>query len=196
MDDYLADLPGEAADYLQRVHKGAERMGQLVDDLLAFARLGRAPVKRVRIDPTTTVRQVIDELMDDRKDREVEIVLDPLPPCDADAALLKQVYVNLVSNALKFTRDKNDARIEIGAQASGADTPVYFVKDNGAGFDMQYANKLFGVFQRLHRNDEFEGTGVGLAIVQRVITRHGGRIWAESAPQKGARFFFTIGGLG
>ena len=192
LDDYIGELSPEAAGYLRRVAGGADRMGQLIDDLLEFARLGRASLTRRRMDPTPLARQVVAELTEGRTDLPA-IALASLPECDADAALLKQVYVNLVSNALKFTRHRHDARIEIGATTAADGAVVYHVKDNGAGFDMKYASKLFGVFQRLHRAEDYEGTGVGLAIVQRVIARHGGRVWAEAALDQGARFYFTIG---
>jgi light-regulated signal transduction histidine kinase (bacteriophytochrome) len=132
----------------------------------------------------------------ERQDRNLEITVNNLPNCEADPSLLKQVYVNLISNALKYTRDRNPACIEVGYQNGDhqRDECTYYVKDNGAGFDMKYSNKLFGVFQRLHRAEEYEGTGVGLAIVQRIVTRHGGRIWADAETNKGATFFFTLGG--
>ena len=134
---------------------------------------------------------VVRELEPERADRQVEIVLGELPACEADRSLLKQVYVNLLSNAIKFTRKRASARIEVGCYLQGNE-PVYFVKDNGVGFEMQYMGKLFGVFQRLHRADEYEGTGVGLANVQRIINRHGGRVWAESQVDQGAAFYFTL----
>jgi light-regulated signal transduction histidine kinase (bacteriophytochrome) len=137
------------------------------------------------------VQQVLDELQGEREGRQVEIRVDPLPDCLGDASLLKQVFVNLLTNALKFTRKREQALIEISAHEEGGEL-VGFVRDNGAGFDMQFADKLFGVFQRLHSNDQFEGTGVGLSIVQRIIHRHGGRIWAEAAVDKGATFHFTL----
>jgi light-regulated signal transduction histidine kinase (bacteriophytochrome) len=168
-------------------------MGCLVDDLLAFARLGRASVRRTHIDPAEIARRVLVDLQPEYAGRAVRIAVAELPPCDADPALLKQVYVNLLSNALKFTRSRADATIEVGSRTGDNNTTVYFVKDNGVGFDMQYAGKLFGVFQRLHRAEDYEGTGVGLAIVERIVSRHGGRVWAESSPDRGACFFFTIG---
>jgi light-regulated signal transduction histidine kinase (bacteriophytochrome) len=134
---------------------------------------------------------VIEDLAPERRDRRVEITHDDLPPCQADPGLLRQVLVNMLSNAQKFTRERETAHIHIGCQ-QGEQT-VYYVRDNGVGFDMQYADKLFGVFERLHHGTTYEGTGVGLAIVQRIIQRHGGRIWAESAPDEGATFFFALG---
>jgi signal transduction histidine kinase len=192
IDEHQAALPNDAAAYLRRVADGAQQMGRLIDDLLAFARLGRASVRRASTEPDLIVRSVLEDLRGDYAERDVQISVASLPPCEADPALLKQVYINLVSNALKFTRGRAAAQIRIGCESNGSG-PVYFVKDNGVGFDMQYADKLFGVFQRLHRAEEYEGTGVGLAIVARVITRHGGRVWAESTPDLGASFFFTIG---
>ena len=130
----------------------------------------------------------------DLERRPVEVVLDDLPACQADPTLLRQVYANLISNALKYSRGREPTRIEVGAAAdpNGTSDPAYFVRDNGVGFDMTYAHKLFGVFQRLHRAEDYEGTGVGLAIVQRVVHRHGGRVWAEAAVEKGATFWFTL----
>jgi light-regulated signal transduction histidine kinase (bacteriophytochrome) len=139
------------------------------------------------------VRDVIEDLGPQRQGRQIEIRTDDLPPCQGDPALLKQVWVNLLSNAHKYTRKCERAVLEIGC-AREKNEDVYYVRDNGTGFDMQYAHKLFGVFQRLHRAEDYEGTGVGLAIVQRVIQRHGGRIWAEGAVERGATFYFTVGG--
>jgi light-regulated signal transduction histidine kinase (bacteriophytochrome) len=169
-------------------------MGQLIDDLLTFSRVSRQDPEMQPVMLENLVRQVLETLRSDQEGREIEISIGDLPPCQADPALLKQVLVNLLSNALKFTRKSEAARIEIGSTTSNGEN-VYFVKDNGAGFDMQYAKKLFGVFQRLHRADEFEGTGVGLAIVQRVIHRHGGKIWAEAEVDHGATFYFTLPAL-
>jgi signal transduction histidine kinase len=192
LDEHEKDLPPAAARHLRRVSDGARQMGLLVDDLLAFARLGSAPVRRVAVDPGSIVREVLDDLRGDYADRDVKISVATLAPCRGDPALLKQVYANLLSNALKFSRSKTPALIDIGCRPSAGGTE-YFVKDNGVGFDMRYAGKLFGVFQRLHRAEEYEGTGVGLAIVHRVVTRHDGRVWAEAAPDRGACFFFTLG---
>ena len=168
-------------------------MGRLVDDLLAFSRLGRQPLATQRVAPTALVREVLADLHPDQEGRRVDVALDDLPPCQADPALLKQVFVNLLANALKFTAGRDVARIAVGwCEQNGR--PVYFVSDNGVGFDMRYAHKLFGVFQRLHRAEDYDGTGVGLAIVQRIIHRHGGRIWAEAESDRGATFFFTLKG--
>jgi len=192
MEDYGAQLPPDGLDALQRIQGNAQKMGTLIDDLLAFSRLGRQPLTRQTVIPAELVRQVLDDLRAERQGREVEIVVGDLPPFQGDSALFKQVYTNLLANALKFTRKRNPARIEVGSHLVHGEQ-VYFVKDNGAGFDMRYVNKLFGVFQRLHDAKEYEGTGVGLAIVQRVILRHGGRLWAEGEVEKGALFSFTAG---
>lgn len=192
MEERGPELSSEARHYLGRVRENAQRMGLLIDDLLDFSRLNRQLLKREPVDPGKMARQVLQDLRSEQDSRRVEISIGELPLCQADAALLKQVFVNLLSNALKFTRGREVAKIEIGAQQEGQ--PVYFVKDNGAGFDMRYADKLFGVFQRLHRAEQFEGTGVGLAIVERIVHRHGGRVWAEAELNQGAAFYFTLGG--
>ena len=162
-----------------------------MDDLLAFSHLSRQSVNRRRVDSSKLVRETLEELKPQWEGRRIELRLGELPPCQADPVLLKQVWVNLLSNAIKYSRGREPAIIEIGCLPEPGAT-VYFVRDNGAGFDMQYANKLFGVFQRLHRADQFEGTGVGLAIVQRIVQRHGGRVWAEAQLNQGAAFYFTI----
>lgn len=193
-EEYEPDLPPEAQQYLHRVQENAQQMGRLIDDLLAFSRLGRQSLNRQPVVPADLVRTVLAELQDELADRQVELVIGALPVCQGDHALLKQVFVNLLTNALKFTRQRKKARIEVGCLENAAEgAPVYYVKDNGVGFDMQYVHKLFGVFQRLHRAEEYEGTGVGLATVQRIILRHGGRIWAEANPGRGATFYFTLG---
>ncbi len=186
-EEHASQLSDEAQRYLRRVVDNAEKMGNLVDDLLEFSRLGRQTMNTQTAAPDKIARQVWGELAAEREGRAVEFTLGDLPPCRADPALLKQVIFNLLANAIKFTRGREPAEIEFGCREENGET-VYFVRDNGAGFDMQYAGKLFGVFQRLHRTSEFEGTGVGLAIVQ----RHGGRIWAESEVGKGAIFYFSI----
>jgi|GEM_PF-2552958 len=191
LTDYAPQLVPRAQHYLQRVQHNAQHMGQLIDDLLAFSRLSRQPLRTRQVAPADLVRQVLESLRDEQNGRQVAITVGELPHCQADSALLTQVFVNLLANALKFTRQRDVAHIEIGCRQANGEQ-VYFVKDDGTGFDMQYANKLFGVFQRLHRVEEYEGTGVGLAIVQRIIHRHGGRVWAEAAINAGATFFFTL----
>lgn len=194
-EDHGARLDTEGKRLLGVVHDSAQRMGQLIEDLLQFARLGRQPLRTRRVELDELVNQTIAELVAAREDRRIDFDVKPLGPVEGDPTLLKQALVNLISNAMKFTRNKDPAVIEVGREA---ETPaqesghVYYVKDNGAGFDMTYYDRLFGVFQRLHRQEDYEGTGVGLAIVQRVITRHGGRIWANSEPGAGATFYFTL----
>jgi two-component system sensor kinase len=166
-------------------------MGQLIDDLLTFSRIGRQPISPIRFDMNDLARSVVDETRRQHQGREFEVAIDSLPPAVGERALLKQVLANYVQNAAKFTRKRASARIEIGHSAANGEN-IYFVRDNGVGFDMRYVDKLFGVFQRLHSADEFEGTGVGLAIVQRIIQRHGGRVWAEAAVNDGATFYFTL----
>ena len=191
LDTYAAELPAEAQEYLEDIRTGGEQMGQLIDDLLAFSRLGRQAMKSQPVDTTRLVRNVLEDLAPQREGRPFEIKIGELPVCAGDPALLKQVWFNLISNAIKYTRGRTPAVIEIGCRRE-AKEDIYFVRDNGAGFDMRYVHKLFGVFQRLHRADEFEGTGVGLAIVQRIIHRHGGRVWAEAEASRGAFFQFTL----
>jgi light-regulated signal transduction histidine kinase (bacteriophytochrome) len=193
LEDYAPQLPDEAQHYLNIVDNSAQQMGQLIDDLLTFSRLGRGELTKQLVPPADLVRQVIEELHAERVGRQVEIKLGDLPPCFGERTMLKQIFVNLLGNALKYSRQRDVAQIEVGCQEDAGEQ-VYFVKDNGAGFDMQYAHKLFGVFQRLHRAEEYEGTGVGLAIVQRIVHRHGGRVWAEAAVDQGATFYFTLGG--
>lgn len=189
---YAALLPPEGRHQLQRIHENATKMGDLIDGLLTFSRLSRQPLNKREVSPAELTRRALEELHADRAGREVRITTaDDLPVCHADPTLLQQVFVNLLSNALKYTRGRDPAVIDIGWRREGG-ACVYTVRDNGAGFEMQYAGKLFGVFQRLHRPDEFEGTGVGLAIAQRIILRHGGRIWAQAEPDRGATFHFTV----
>jgi len=191
MEDHAPALPADVVRLLGIVRNNTQQMGRLIDDLLAFSRLSRQPINRQMVNTVDLVQQVMEILRTDLENRKVEIEIGELPICQGDPILLKQVWVNLLSNACKFTREREAARIQIGCLQENGEQ-VYFVKDNGVGFDMQYANKLFGVFQRLHRSDQFEGTGVGLAIVQRIIHRHEGRIWVEAEPNVGATFFFTV----
>ena len=182
-------LEADSRDMLKRIARGAVRMGELIDDLLTFSRVGRSGLNRMQVDLEAMARTVVEELHQMNPQARVEIKTLPAPM--ADPALLRQVMLNLIGNAFKFTSRRADARIEVGVLEEVA-PPVYFVRDNGAGFDPGHAGKLFGVFQRLHQESEYPGTGVGLAIVKRIIERHGGRIWAEAAPGKGATFYFTL----
>jgi PAS domain S-box-containing protein len=191
LEDFAAQLPADAQAYLHDVRANTQHMGRLVDDLLAFSRLIRQPIKKQATDSAALVRQCLEELRAARQGRVVDIRVGELPNCQADPSLLKQVWLNLLGNALKYTSKRAAALIDIGCRrADGVD--VFYVKDNGVGFDMRYASKLFGVFQRLHRAEDYEGTGVGLAIVQRIIGRHGGQVWAEAQPNQGAVFSFTL----
>ena len=187
-EDYAAHLDDEGRRLLKVVRDNAGRMGRLIDDLLDFSRLGRQPMARHAVDMGALVREVVDEV---RGTQAAAVELGELPGASGDRALLKQVWLNLVFNAFKYSAKQSAPRIDIGGRVEGADNH-YWVRDNGVGFDMRYADKLFGVFQRLHRAEDFPGTGVGLAIVQRVITRHRGRVWAESAPGAGACFHFSL----
>jgi light-regulated signal transduction histidine kinase (bacteriophytochrome) len=189
--DYGPQLPEPAQRLLNIVYTSAQRMGHLIEDLLNFSRLSRQPLSKRPVNLDSLVRQVLDDLQKEQEGRQVEISIGQLPECVGDPALLKQVVVNLLSNALKFSRQREPAQIEVGCRDEGIEQ-VYFVRDNGAGFDMDYAGKLFGVFQRLHRAEEFEGTGIGLSIVQRIVHRHGGRTWAEGKVGAGATFFFSL----
>ena len=193
MEDYAASLPAEVQRHLGTIRDGTVKMEQLIEALLTFSRLSRQPLTKRRVSLANLIRQVLDELKPEQEDRRVNIYIADLPDCEADPLLLKQVFINLLGNALKYSQQREIATIEVGVQ-NGSGPCVYYVKDNGVGFDMEYANKLFGVFQRLHSANEFEGTGVGLAIVQRIISRHGGRIWAESSVDQGATFYFTLTG--
>lgn len=194
VEDNAALLPPKAQDHLRTVGDNAEQMGRLIDGLLSFARLSRQAVNKVPVNSGLLVREVLDSLRSESDGREVEIQVGELPQALADPTLLRQVFFNLLSNALKFTRIREVASIEVGCLQHEAET-IFFVKDNGAGFDAAYAHRLFGVFQRLHSDEEFEGTGVGLAIAQRIVQRHGGRVWAEGTPNAGATFYFSLGRL-
>jgi PAS domain S-box-containing protein len=191
MKQFAAEIPPAAHPYLERICNAGKQMGLLIDDLLAFSRLSRQPLQRQQVDTADLVRNVLHDLPAQHESRRIEIQTATLPHCWADPALLRQVWVNLISNAIKYTHRRESTLIEIGC-VHEADEDVYFVRDNGAGFDMQYAHKLFGVFQRLHLPEEFEGTGVGLAIVQRIVNRHGGRVWAQAEEDRGATFRFTL----
>jgi PAS domain S-box-containing protein len=192
LEDYAGELPPEGRKYLEAIRQGALRMGQLIDDLLAFSRLGRQPLKRRTVD----VRRIVDECVTGLRAAngdKARVKLGELDPCEADAGLTEQIFANLLGNAFKYSRKREVPEIEVASMRDESGNVVYFVRDNGTGFDMKYASKLFQVFQRLHHTAEFEGTGVGLAIVHRIVTRHGGRVWFDSAPDRGATFFFTLG---
>ena len=193
-ESHAGGLDAEGRRLLGVVRASSQLMGRLIDALLDFARLGRQPLRTRPVELDELVSQTIGELRSGLGGRTIDFVIGKLGTAVADPALLKQVLANLLGNAVKFTRDKNPAVVEVGCRrdAETGDANVYYVKDNGAGFDMRYSEKLFGVFQRLNRAEEYEGTGVGLSIVQRVITRHGGRVWADSRPGEGATFYFTL----
>jgi light-regulated signal transduction histidine kinase (bacteriophytochrome) len=185
-------LDEQARHYIENISGAARKMGQLVDDLLSFSRMGRHAVTARQVDIGGLVRDILPELELETAGRTVDWRIGDLPEVSGDAAMLRVVLMNLMSNAIKFTQPREKARIEIGSLPGRDAETVIYVRDNGVGFDMAYADKLFGVFQRLHRADEFEGTGIGLASVRRIIARHGGRTWAEGKPDQGATFYFTL----
>jgi PAS domain S-box-containing protein len=193
LNQYGSLLSEQPRRYLQRVRDNTVQMGHLVDDLLRFSRLGRQPLVKQLVPTDTIVTQAVREARQQFPDRSVNVIVGDLPPVWGDAALLKQVFTNLIDNAFKYTQGCDDAVVEIGCRKMG-DEQVFVIRDNGVGFDMQYAGKLFEVFQRLHRAEDFAGTGVGLAIVQRIVQRHGGRVWAEAAVDHGATFYFSTEG--
>lgn len=186
--------PARALQHLQRVRDSAQQMGTLIDDLLALSRFSRQPLTTQNVAAGSLVQECLQTLSSEYDSARTCITIGEIPPCEGDPHLLKQVWINLISNALKYSSKRDAARVEIGSLQQ-ADETVYFVRDNGAGFDMRYADKLFGAFQRLHGAREFPGNGVGLAIVQRIVNRHGGRVWAEAALNQGAAFFFTLGAI-
>lgn len=210
-EDFGASVPPEARRHIEAISAQASRMSELIEDMLRLSRLGREPLQKRSVDMRSLVQEVVDELRAAEGARTLEIRIGELPAVQADPSLLRQVWVNLVANALKFTRRRESALIEIGgaerAGPGGARTgmgpgngpdpgwvehKLYSIRDNGAGFDPSGAERLFGIFQRLHAAKDFEGTGVGLSIARRIIERHGGSIWAESAPDRGAAFHFTL----
>jgi light-regulated signal transduction histidine kinase (bacteriophytochrome) len=191
LEQYGPQMNEDALHCLQMIRDNAVQMGRLIDDLLAFSRLSQQPLRKEYLDQDVLVRGVVKALLAEAKDRKVSFDIEELPAEEADPRLLKQVWVNLIGNALKYTRKREEALIRIHCEMRNG-VPVYSIADNGVGFDMRYAHKLFGVFQRLHRAEDYDGTGVGLAVVQRIIHRHGGRIWAEAEPNKGATFHFTL----
>ena len=190
-EEFSEELSVEARHYLGRIRMAAKQMSNLVDDLLQLARFGRQSVKYEAVNLNRMIDETIAACAAEEEERQITWQIAELPVVEADPGLMRQVFANLISNALKFTKNKNPAVIEIGCQRSEREV-VLFVKDNGAGFDPKYSDKLFGVFQRLHRQDEFEGTGIGLAIVARIVHRHGGRVWAEGQPDRGATIYFSL----
>ncbi|MGC2425281.1 MAG: ATP-binding protein, partial [Nitrospirota bacterium] len=186
------NLDDKGKRYLTTISKAASQMGNLVDDLLTFSRMGRTEIQKHSIDLENIVYGVIDEMRYELRERDIEWKVGKLAPVYGDPSMLRLVMVNLISNAVKFTRTRDKAVIEIGSYTEAGGEDVVYIKDNGIGFDMRYVDKLFGVFQRLHSIEEFEGTGIGLANVRRIISRHGGRTWAEGASGKGAAFYFSL----
>ena len=191
-EKYQDNMSEDARHYLDMIRESAIDMGHLIDDLLAFSRLGRQEVSNDKISMYELTQSAIYFVKQNGEKRDIDITIEPLPDTNGDWNLLKQAMINLISNACKYTRKVENPMIIIGAKA-GSYPIVYYVKDNGVGFNMDYAKKLFGVFQRLHSVEEYEGTGVGLAIVKRIITKHGGSVWAESKEGEGATFYFTLG---
>jgi hypothetical protein len=191
IEDFSHQMPPEALRQLNRIAAGARQMARMIEDLLRFSRLGRQSLSRRPVSVTDLVHEVLTELTKENGERLVEVRVGDLPDCVGDPALLRHVFVNLLSNAFKFTCKREKSLIEVGCRKENGEQ-IYFVRDNGVGFDMQHTQKLFGVFQRLHGSGEFEGTGIGLSIVQRIVQRHGGRIWAEAAVDQGATFYFIL----
>jgi light-regulated signal transduction histidine kinase (bacteriophytochrome) len=194
LDEHSAALPKDTQRLLGQVHQGAQRMHTLIRDLLSFSRSAREPMENRQVNLQALANGVWDELRSSAPATTVQISIGALPEIIGDIALLRQVFVNLLSNAVKYSQHRSEPKIEVGA-AEDPQNPrnfLIFVRDNGAGFDMRHVDRLFGVFQRLHEPSEFEGTGVGLSIVRRIVTRHGGRVWAEGRPDEGATFYFTL----
>ena len=187
-----AVLDEKSRRYVTMLLESAKKMGDLIDDLLAFSRIGRAEARNRLVSLDQLAAEAVDEVRREAPDRNIAWKIGALPSLHGDRSMLRLALVNLISNAVKFTRTRAQAEIEIGCTDAGPDEFVVFVRDNGVGFDMKYANKLFGVFQRLHRADAFEGTGIGLATVQRIVARHGGRVWAEGVEERGATFYLSI----
>ncbi len=189
--DYAGSLDAEGRRLLEMIHANSTQMDRLIESLLDFSRMGRAELRRGEVEMSGLAREVARQMDSFNGDRSIEFRVGDMPPAEGDAALLRQVFVNLVSNSVKFTREKDPAVVEIGGHSHDGER-VYFVSDNGVGFDQGHAEKMFGVFQRLHSPEEYEGSGVGLALVRKIVHRHGGRVWAEGAPGRGATVYFTI----
>lgn len=189
-EEFEKDMPPEIIAHIERIQSNTRQMGQLIDELLAFTHLGRQPVRKINLDMAALTHAVIGELMKNEP-RKIDFTVNNLPDAHGDMILIRQALTNMLSNAIKFTCKTDHPQVEIGSMQQNGET-IYFIRDNGAGFEMAYIGKLFGVFERLHRQDEFEGIGVGLAIVKRIFEKHGGRIWAEGKVNQGATFFFTL----
>jgi signal transduction histidine kinase len=191
LTEHSATLNDEGKRLLQNVNAGAAHMDRLITDLLRLSQLNRQALHRTPVRFTELVQRVIDGMSNERAGRDIEFVIADFPTWQVDQGLMQQVFVNLLSNAIKFTRERPHARIEVGYRMDGT-TLVVFIRDNGVGFNMKHMNKLFGVFQRLHSADQFEGTGVGLSIVRRIVERHGGKVWVDGAQDQGATFYFSL----
>jgi light-regulated signal transduction histidine kinase (bacteriophytochrome) len=189
--EFAGVLDDKGKDFLVRIMANTKKMRQLIDDLLAFSRVSTAEIRKTEIDMEALTRRVYDELRPAAGERDVRLEIKALPSAYGDLSMMRQVLVNLLANSIKFTRPRETAVIEVGGNM-GEDGNIYYVKDNGVGFDMKYADKLFTVSQRLHSEKEFEGTGIGLVIVMRIIEKHGGRVWAEATPDEGATFYFNL----
>ncbi len=193
-EDFANLLPPEGLRYLDNIRRGSRNMSLLVDDLLNLARLGRQELKRQPTPLGGVVADALAELKRETEGRSIEFRVEALPTVECDSGLIRLVFINLLSNAIKYTRPRDEAVIEVGCLKTN-DKNAVFVRDNGVGFSMKYADKLFGVFQRLHRSEEFEGTGVGLATVERIVRKHGSKVWAQSTEGQGATFYFTLAGI-
>ncbi len=191
IEDYEKELDEEGVRLLNVIRDNTKKMGQLIDDILLLSRAGRQEMNIGKLDMTSLAKNVYNEFQQETSTRNIDFVVEDMPPVDADRALMTQVLTNLIGNAIKFTKKTENARIEIGFSEDKSDY-IYHVKDNGAGFNMKYYDKLFGLFQRLHSQEEFEGTGVGLSIVQRIVSRHNGRVWGEGEVGKGATIYFSM----
>ncbi len=191
MEDYGHQLDAEAQRLMNNIMSNAQKMGQLIDDLLSFSRLSRKELVKMNLSMQHMAAGICNDLKTEKNGHKLEFKINDLVPVEADSVAIKQVWINLISNAVKYSGLKQTAQVEIGSSLTEGEV-IYYVKDNGVGFDMRYVGKLFGVFQRLHSDTEFEGTGVGLAIVHRIITRHGGKVWAEGKKNEGATFYFSL----
>jgi signal transduction histidine kinase len=192
-EEFGPQMAAEAQNYVKKIRQGSHNMRQLVDDLLNLSHIGKTELNRKETDLKPLVDEVLSDIKPDTGNRNIQWNVGALPLAECDPGLMKQVFANLIANAVKYTRPRPEAKIEVGQVRNNGETAV-FVRDNGVGFNMKYVGKLFGVFQRLHRSEEFEGTGVGLATVARIVRKHGGRVWAEAELNKGATFYFTVDG--